>query len=1613
MNTNKAHIGDVMNTKLILSRKTWLMKCFWFLFAAQMAFFTGSATAYTVNSSVSASNFEKQPSIISDSATPLVMLVMSNDHQLYFKLYTDWDDLDSDGTPETTYKHSVDYYGYFDSYKCYDYDVSDGRFEPKGVTADKYCNGVSGNFSGNFMNWASMTRIDALRKVFYGGYRSTDSTTVTVLERSFLPTDAHSFAKHYEAADISKLTPWNVTELTLCNTTYTNNGGSGGVSQNVTAPPLIRVAQGDFRYWAANERWQCTWDNERGDNASGTNVTGSNTSDPSRAADGLGQDDYIARVQACVSGLNGKENCKAYDDNGTTRYKPIGLLQTYGETGAVDFGLLTGSYQKNKSGGVVRKDVSSFTAEVNTSTGQFTGATGIVETLDRMRISRYGYSDNGIYNNQDSCAWGLSSFTEGNCSNWGNPISEMYLEAVRYFAGKNKNSAFNANDSGYINGLTSVSSWTDPLSDANRCASCNIVVINASDISYDFESLSMSDLPGAPSATTLTNTVGTKEGISGNSYFVGEDGTAPDDQLCTAKTITNLGDVQGTCPNAPRLDGTYNIAGISHWAHTEDIRTDINDIQLINTYSVALAPSTPSVVIPVPNSTNTVTLLPACRNTSLNPDGNCAIVDFKIIAQNIAAGTGTLYVNWEDSEQGGDYDQDMQGTIEYSIAGGNITITTDVRGTSTGFAMGFGYVINGTTNDGFHVHSGIYNFYYDEAGTTVDCNPACTDNEPPFGGGGDPATARTYTIGTSSAKLLNDPLWYAAKYGGFNDSDNDKDPNEITNAEWDLRDTSGNANPDGIPDNYFPVFNPSELEDRMNQVFNAILNRVAAGTAAAVVSNSATGVGAVYQAIYQPLIKVGTAETTWAGFLHSIFIDKKGLFREDSDGDGVLDDYTATGDRIIDIYYDTTTDATMIQRYTSADGGLSKTVDGAPVPIHEINPIWSAHEVMSTISNTMIKTNRVYTPSNTTNGRYMFTWIDDPSGAGSSTAGEVDIGEVIAFEASQFDNSTTNFHFLNTTSPDDGIDDGDDAGDVVNFVRGVTGITNQRNREIDYDNDSTVEKLRIGDLIHSTPAAVGAPNDNYETIYGDDTYRDFVNQYANRRQVVYVGGNDGVIHAFNSGFWDETNTAFVTDLTGTAPSPLPLGAELWGYVPMNLLPQLKWLPNLDYQHVYYMDGEPLVVDAKIFSADNDHPNGWGTVLIMGMRLGGGDIALDINGDNTIGGTDDTTVRSAYVVIDITNPEVPPTVIAEITDANLKYTTSKPSVVKIRKPVSGDFNTGTNDWYLAFGSGPDNLVSVESSQTARIYLWDMSSKAFVTNFDGSANGSANGFVSDMTTIDWDLDAVDDVVYFGTDETNTAVPAGRLQRLVLNDTGMASSSISTMINAGQALLNKPLTVRDGTTRWVFTGSGRLFTSADINTTSQESFYGIRDDLSSLFTLSNLQDVTGVDVYTSGAIDDTGSVLSGEPVVTDASGYGWLENTIGGKDGWYFNFTAGSGPSDRTLGNPVSISRLLLYTIYTPTSDLCNAVGNTDLRITCMRTGTACPFDVLGTTTTAYGELAEDQVDFAVGLVTDISIHMDSEGNPSVIGQGEHGELNKQGFSLPPVSTGRQTWREITDY
>lgn len=145
----------------------------------------------------------------------------------------------------------------------------------------------------------------------------------------------------------------------------------------------------------------------------------------------------------------------------------------------------------------------------------------------------------------------------------------------------------------------------------------------------------------------------------------------------------------------------------------------------------------------------------------------------------------------------------------------------------------------------------------------------------------------------------------------------------------------------------------------------------------------------------------------------------------------------------------------------------------------------------------------------------------------------------------------------------------------VDFLRG------ERSREIGQREGVFRRRSGVlGDAIHSTPLVVGAPS---ASVQGPG-YSAFHARYKERRGAVYVGANDGMLHAF-----DAAN-----------------GSELFAYVPNALVPALNLLTSPAYRHRAYVDGSPAAAEAVLNGA-------WRTVLVSGMGMGArGVFALDVS-----------------------------------------------------------------------------------------------------------------------------------------------------------------------------------------------------------------------------------------------------------------------------------------------------------------------------------------------------------------------------------------------------------------
>ncbi|MCS6797989.1 MAG: PilC/PilY family type IV pilus protein [Myxococcota bacterium] len=190
------------------------------------------------------------------------------------------------------------------------------------------------------------------------------------------------------------------------------------------------------------------------------------------------------------------------------------------------------------------------------------------------------------------------------------------------------------------------------------------------------------------------------------------------------------------------------------------------------------------------------------------------------------------------------------------------------------------------------------------------------------------------------------------------------------------------------------------------------------------------------------------------------------------------------------------------------------------------------------------------------------------------------------------------------------------------------------------DSGSARAGRRMGDIYHSSPVVVGPPR----TDIADESFNLFRELPAvrDRPTVVYVGTNDGVLHAFVA----EDHTVPSGPFAGTYRA----GEELWGFIPPMLLPKLEAAMT---SHQWMVDGTPVVREVFHVRLPADTPTAehYRTVLVVGLRDGG----------------------NAYVALDVTNPLAGPKFLWQFTHPNLGETTGVAGLGQILTTIRGQLH----------------------------------------------------------------------------------------------------------------------------------------------------------------------------------------------------------------------------------------------------------------------------------------------------------------------------------------------------
>ncbi|HEY7639393.1 MAG TPA: PilC/PilY family type IV pilus protein [Steroidobacteraceae bacterium] len=554
------------------SLRSFLLKSTTALLAAGAVF--GSANGATLA-------LQDVPLYLLSRADPNVLLNMSVETPMGGAAYTDQVGVPTGCAGRSTvsgdsvgacYFPAYRYIGYFNPEMCYTYDSAASQFNTSSAAgAGRTC---SGAWSGNFLNWASMTAIDMFIRTMTGGNRIVDTATTngSVVRRARKTNNDSWFPIKYVNSGTNvapnTVTPYSDATLYIYNTDFGFNVGTN-------------------------------FADTKGGGGSGFKAS------------------FTTAVRVCTSTPN-DDNCVSYG----TYSKPEGAIQRNARTkrfGAISYST-DGS--NTRDGGILRSNM------------KYVGPTlpdGSANSVKEFN------TDGTLVNNPDGAASGLNSGVINYINKFSDaayksldPVSELFYESIRYFKHLGPTPEYSAGlTTTQLGGFQAVNSWTDPQQ--FKCQKNFIIAINDANPWLDkrlpgtfFTSSTISGASGTitldgndygePSnadhdinVTDLTNRVGAMEGLNGSNWAnsgtwtsTGANGSVSGandsvgggvgtfDNGCSSKTVSALGEVMGTCP-FPGKQNSYYVAGLAYYANTTDLRPDFpNDrgIQNVQTFMI-------------------------------------------------------------------------------------------------------------------------------------------------------------------------------------------------------------------------------------------------------------------------------------------------------------------------------------------------------------------------------------------------------------------------------------------------------------------------------------------------------------------------------------------------------------------------------------------------------------------------------------------------------------------------------------------------------------------------------------------------------------------------------------------------------------------------------------------------------------------------------------------------------------------------------------------------------------------------------------------------------------------------------------------------------------------
>jgi type IV pilus assembly protein PilY1 len=476
----------------------------------------------------------------------------------------------------------------------------------------------------------------------------------------------------------------------------------------------------------------------------------------------------------------------------------------------------------------------------------------------------------------------------------------------------------------------------------------------------------------------------------------------------------------------------------------------------------------------------------------------------------------------------------------------------------------------------------------------------------------------------------------------------------------------------------------------------------------------------------------------------------------------------------------------------------------------------------------------------------------------------------------------------------------------VDYLRGSSA--NESDTGFRERGEGALRKL-LGDIVHSSPVYVGAPFRNgLDTLENQspsaaNSYTNFKALHANRDGLVFVGANDGMLHAFNA-----------TD-----------GEERFAFIPGAVVPNLRHLSDPGYTHRFYVDGPSVAGD--VFDGAN-----WRSILVGTLRNGGKSVfALDV--------TDPDNIELLW----------------EFSDVDLGYVYNKPAITRLHN----------GKWGVIIGNGYNStnhrsVLYVLNAVTGAVM------KKFDTGEGSFAlpNGMASPSVVD---INGDLiadyvyagDLQGNVWRFNMINTSlTAAIQGTLAAPARNNAAAGTWSIA---YGGEPLFiaqdeaspvnRQPITTNivvapheSGTGLIAMFGTGKYLESSDaqVDNVRVQGYYGIWDrytagqvtsgsTLATAITRNDLQEQTlstsTTPTFTN--LEEDGTITSVNNTVREVSenpvewwDFSTVPATVN-RQGWYIDFLEnGTDIGEMLVTDSLVLGRSTIFATSVPNDDPCEA-------------------------------------------------------------------------------------------